>query len=93
MLVGEGASDALDEDVGKIELCVVCEECMALCAGEFWTPEGADGAAEKNMPVGFGDVEAGGEFVVCGAFDAMHVSSSREMVVSKFHDEDLCAVL
>ncbi len=45
------------------------------------------------MPVGFGDVEAGWTFVVGGAFDAMHVSSSREMVVSKFHDEDLCAVL
>ena len=45
------------------------------------------------MPVGFGDVEAGWAFVVGGAFDAMHVSSSREMVVSKLHYEYLGAVL
>jgi hypothetical protein len=45
------------------------------------------------MPVGFNNVVAGGAFVGFGPFDPVHVLASRQMVVRKFHDEDLSTVL
>jgi hypothetical protein len=46
-----------------------------------------------NMPVGFDNMVAGGVFVGFGPFDPAHVSSSGQMVVRKFDDEDLGTVL
>jgi hypothetical protein len=45
------------------------------------------------MPVGFCNVDASGAFVTFGAFDLIHVSASREMVMRKFDDADLGTVL
>ena len=47
------------------------------------------------MPVGFcDDVDAGWAFVIGSSFGSVHVSSSSGyMVVRKFPDEDLGAVL
>jgi hypothetical protein len=45
------------------------------------------------MPVGFDNMVAGGVFVGFGPFDPAHVSSSGQMVVRKFDDEDLGTVL
>ena len=57
-----------------------------LCA-----PDGSAGAAE-SVPIGFGgDVDAGWALVVRGAFDSVHVSSSGQVTVGKFKNEDLGA--
>ena len=45
------------------------------------------------MPVCFCEMYAGWAFVVCSAFDSVHVSASWEMVVGKVDDEDPGAVL
>ena len=45
------------------------------------------------MPVGLDNVGTSWAFVGFGAFDPVHVSSSREMSMRKFDDEDLGAVL
>ena len=44
------------------------------------------------MPVCFCELYAGWAFVVCDSFASVHVSTSWEMVVGKFDDEDLGAV-
>jgi hypothetical protein len=44
------------------------------------------------MPVGLDNVGTSWAFVGFGAFDPIHVSSSREMAVRKFDDEYLGAV-
>ena len=58
MLVGESSSDALDEDEGKIQLSVLTFESVAQSPKKLCVPDGSAGAAE-NVPVGFGDVDAG----------------------------------
>ena len=45
------------------------------------------------MPVCFCEMDASWAFVVCGSFDSMHVSTSWKMIMGKFDDEDLGAVL
>ena len=45
------------------------------------------------MPVCFCEMDSGWAFVVCGAFDIMHVSLSWKMIVFKFDDEAFGAIL
>ena len=52
--------------------------------------DGSAGAAEDGR-VSFGDVDARWARVVRGVFDSVHVSSSRQVAVSEFDNEDLGA--
>ena len=45
------------------------------------------------MPFCFCEMDAGWAFVVSGSFDPIHVSASWKMLVRKFDDKDLSAVL
>ena len=92
MLVGESASNALeDQDEKEIKLGVLGGKSVAQWAKKLCAPDGSTRAAE-NAPVGFGDVDAGWALVVRGAFDSVRVSSSGQMTVGDFCDEDLGAL-
>ena len=45
------------------------------------------------MPVCFFEMDAGWAFVVCDSFDPIHVSASWKMIMGKFDDKDVGAVL
>ena len=63
----------------------VAQSPKKLCA-----PDGSAGAT-KNVPVSFCDVDASWALVVRGSFDSVRVSSSGQVAVSEFDNEDLGA--
>ena len=73
-----------------MQLSVLAFKSVAQSPKKLCAPDGSAGAAE-NVPVGFSDVDAGWALVVGGAFDSVHVSSSGQVTVGEFDDEDLGA--
>ena len=91
-LVGESASDALDQDESKIELGALVFKSVAQRAKKLCAPDGLAGAAE-SVPVGFCDVNAGWALVGWGTFDSMHVSVIGQMAACEFNNENIGGVL
>ena len=90
--IGKSSPDALDQNEGEVELSVVSGQSLSKSANQLCAPNGSS-RATKDVPFCFCEMDACWAFVVSGSFDPIHVSASWKMLVRKFDDKDLRAVL